>query len=100
MNTCQNASPTFFPNKSLSKHPHIIFNFCDSNVYKGFPGIRFCSNIFFFACRESNNTCTCVYIFCFCLIKIKDLYYTNPLFNYNFINLFIKIINLINDDCI
>ena len=43
--------------------------FCDSNVYKCLPAIRFCSNILFL------------------------LYYI-------FINLFIKIINLINDDCI
>ena len=53
----------FFQNKSLSKN-----NFCDSNVYKCLPAIRFCSDILFL----------CYYIF---------------------INLFIKIINLIHDDC-
>jgi hypothetical protein len=73
----------YFWNGNRSKRPHFlqkrpIFStinhykqniFCDSNVYKCLPAIRFCSNILF-------------------------------LFYYIFINLFIKIINLINDDCI
>ena len=57
--------PHFFPKINHYKKKY----FCDSNVYKCLPGIRFCSNILF-------------------------------LFYYIFINLFIKIINLINDDCI
>ena len=73
MNTCQNAGPTFFQNKS-SKHPHIYLIFM----------IQMFMNVFsrFVFVRESNN----IYILF--------------LLNYIFINLFIKIINLINDDCI
>jgi hypothetical protein len=70
MATGQNA-PTFYKNAPFfSTINHYKQNiFCDSNVYKCLPAIRFCSNILF-------------------------------LFYYIFINLFIKIINLINDDCI
>ena len=70
MATGQNA-PTFYQNvpffSTINHYKQNIF--CDSNVYKCLPAIRFCSNILFL------------------------LYYI-------FINLFIKIINLINDDCI
>jgi hypothetical protein len=44
---CQNAGTTFFPKQ---------FNFCDSNVNKSLPVIRFCSkNFFLYLSLESNN---------------------------------------------
>ena len=61
----QVKTPPFF--STINHYKQNIF--CDSNVYKCLPAIRFCSNILF-------------------------------LFYYIFINLFIKIINLINDDCL
>jgi hypothetical protein len=72
----QNA-PLYFQNKSLSTN--IL---CDSNVYKCLPTILFCSNILFLFYQGFIS------------------YYINPWFYYIFINLVIKAINLINDDCI
>ena len=66
-NTMSKCRHHFFPKQ---------FNFCDSNVNKCLPVIRFCSNIFF---------CTCIVC--------------HEINNMN-IHLFIRIINLIHDDCI
>jgi len=74
-------APTFFQNKS-SEHPHIYLIFVIQMFINVFLRFVFVRIFFLHFSRESNN----IYILF--------------LFNYIFINLFIKIMNLINDDCI